>query len=1404
MIVPQSTPNDPADAEGPGCTSATGDSTGQVTEQPNVAATDLPGRPLTDAHRRYLAGEGIGSYVRHLADAGWVRSTEPGDPLPDDFNLREERQRGIWFAYPKADGSIRWQIKPDVQDDGEPKYVSAKGGPLGYALRRRGTSDLVIVAEGTKQSLAAAAAVEAAATGFARDAVEVANSTVIGIPGVTGWSEDGALPFDFHRLCQGKRVVIMTDKDAATNIDVYQGAERLGQALTLATSVAYAPNPGGGKDGLDDVLKQVEEAERPGLLAAIVAGASNKPATKKPPAKTIVTDDMLPASGASLVITSADAYDRIARELIDRCFMHATEKAPTLAFNGGLWWTHTGSRWEALEDNTIPGMVWTLLASAVIVDNPGDAFGRPYPISKYRRDNVLEGLRARLATDPPKTQTAASYWIAWHNGKWRHTADPAGPVIACSNGLLTRSPDPATGQRNFYAHTPRYWNLTSLAVAYDPAVTESEALDKLLMGAWPDDPDCRQLALEVIGYIASGDMSLQKIFFFWGPKRAGKGKLLDVLTLLVGESQVEASGLSEMSRPFGIENWIEKGLAILDDARDEHVDVGLLSRRMLSVSGCAMTPVERKGIKNWSGRLATRIVITSNLLIELRDPAGVLASRLEVLPFAKSFYGAEDLTLGNRLEAQMSAILNLGLAAYDRMTAESRGFIRPASAARDHEMLATTQSAEEQFLEESCVLGPEERDSKIEVYRAYTRWCDETGRKGARTEASFFRVIYSITGRAVYPVKAAPSEGRQPMVQGMRIRRATDGLNAAIRNGSLIPTDPGQVVVHPQFAAAGVRDGVRDVSGVANLAGHPETPGQRDSLSGVSGVSGQGGGCGRNDGIASNDANASVCFTDQAPGHPGHPGQVDSAAQLASVTTDAAIVGLHFAPANGDQAATVTVATDLAAVALTLDSAESMAALRSWLKSPACTLSVYDGPKILGALADAGLCDLGKLWSHTVDARILDQLLQPGDGKTFAHRSLGEAMRRWFPHVKFVRSMEASATAMLAAHLLPGVPDETRVREHTVAATVHGAARRGMVVDKTAVTEAAKVARAESDALAVTLRDRFGVYKPEASGAVKDAFARLGVTLAGDTSRETLQSLPLTGEAAELRTQIIGWRQASAAVNNDLAHLAATKADADGVHRARPIVDTLGAVTGRFTTSEPPVAALRKDFRPVLCAEPGHVLVSADYASIEIRVAAALSGDTALIERLKAGVDPYTAAAELAWGAPADEMQAAERRQRAKAVLLGWLYGSGDELTATQIRTTVEEAKRVRTELAAAMPQLAAWVAGEIERIRNGGAVATATGRLLAVHPSRAATCAVNRQVQGTARDLLALAIERLVGMGWGKFLWLTVHDEVVLQVPEGAAAQAVVMLEQAMALSIGGVALPAKAEVLGTNWGKV
>ncbi|MFC3241452.1 hypothetical protein ACFOJ6_02680 [Gordonia humi] len=157
-------------------------------------------------------------------------------------------------------------------------------------------------------------------------------------------------------------------------------------------------------------------------------------------------------------------------------------------------------------------------------------------------------------------------------------------------------------------------------------------------------------------------------------------------------------------------------------------------------------------------------------------------------------------------------------------------------------MLAAGQSPEEAFLTECCELGPKERDSKFEVYRTYTRWCEDSGRK-ARAEASFFRIVYSVTGRAVYPVKAAPSEGRQPMVQGLRVRRVTDALNAALQNGSLVPgqaePDPGQPSVPSQLPAAGVRDGVRDVSGVGDLPGQAETAGQVACLSGVSGVSGQ-------------------------------------------------------------------------------------------------------------------------------------------------------------------------------------------------------------------------------------------------------------------------------------------------------------------------------------------------------------------------------------------------------------------------------------------------------------------------------------------------------------------------------------------------------------------------------------
>lgn len=788
----------------------------------------LPGRELTEEHREYLLGAALSAvWIDTQVGDQLLRSTAPGDPMPEGFDwVRAGQQVGIWFGFPKVDGAVKWQLRPDDPADG-PKYGSAVGQSLGYAIRRIGKSDVLLIVEGTKQSHAAGSAV-AATTTFAPDAGAIAEATVIGIPGCTGWSVDGGLPMDLHLTCRNKRVVILADADAGTNLNVYTAVERLGHELTLARSVKFAHVPGGGKSGLDDVLAQVAEAERPSLLAEIVATATDRPAPKKPtPKSSAQEEDAVPVQGASMVVRESDAYDRIARQLIETRFMHPTERVPTIAFNGGIWWEHTGARWVILDDTAVPDRVWSELAATVVVESPDAPTGRPYPVSKHRRDNVVAGLRARLTVKAPEYLTAPTRWLSWATGKWSVTADASGPLIAFRNVLLTRDPD-ASGTRHWYGHTPRYWNQTNLDVDFDPDAMSSKALDQLITGAWPDDAACRDLALEILGYIVSGETKLQKAFLCWGKRRGGKGKFLDVCTWLVGEGQTEASGLSELAGQFGLENFPGKSLAVLDDTRGEsRFDVARLARRILSITGCALTPVERKGIKNWSGHLPTRILITSNLLLDLRDPTGVLATRFEILPFFESFAGREDLTLGDRLKAELPAIANVALAAYDRLMITQGGkFTRPASAAEDHAQLQAAQSAELAFLDACAELRPQATTPKTMVYQRYVQWCGETGHN-AKSDTVFYRDLYSATGRAVSQVRGSDANGnRIQLLKGIELRAVLGGGPSGVRPA---PAGPSGV-----WAASLPGTAASDASAVR---GHGQ------SVRGASGVDGPGAEC---------------------------------------------------------------------------------------------------------------------------------------------------------------------------------------------------------------------------------------------------------------------------------------------------------------------------------------------------------------------------------------------------------------------------------------------------------------------------------------------------------------------------------------------------------------------------------
>jgi hypothetical protein len=243
------------------------------------------------------------------------------------------------------------------------------------------------------------------------------------------------------------------------------------------------------------------------------------------------------------------------------------------------------------------------------------------------------------------------------------------------------------------------------------------------------------------------------------------------------------------------------------------------------------------------------------------------------------------------------------------------------------------------------------------------------------------------------------------------------------------------------------------------------------------------------------------------------------------------------------------------------------------------------------------------------------------------------------------------------------------------------------------------------------------------------------------------------------------------------------------------------AVTGRGTVRRPALQNLAGKLRPLLTAAPGKVLVSLDIARCEVMLAAAMSGDTALAAALNAG-DPYVALVVAQFGE--DRAGDAALRAQFKRALIASLYGQGAASLAVALKISETEAKELKSGLKRQWPRVFEWIAENTAAAKAGVAGRTLTGRPTPVLEATAAFKRTNHVVQGSGADFLYRGVARVAERLGPEVLYLTVHDELVLEVnPEGADEACRVLVESMTFELPGGLVLTGDAQVLGTSWGK-
>jgi DNA polymerase I len=347
----------------------------------------------------------------------------------------------------------------------------------------------------------------------------------------------------------------------------------------------------------------------------------------------------------------------------------------------------------------------------------------------------------------------------------------------------------------------------------------------------------------------------------------------------------------------------------------------------------------------------------------------------------------------------------------------------------------------------------------------------------------------------------------------------------------------------------------------------------------------------------------------------------------------------------------------------------------------------------------------------------------------------------------------------------------------------------------------------------------FNLGSPKQIGEI--FFGKLGLpvikktaTGAPSTDEEVLEKLaedfPLPAKILEHR----GLAKLKGTYTDKLAQLALPRTGRVHTHYAQAV-----AVTGRLSSNDPnlqniPIrTAEGRRVREAFVAPPGHVIASADYSQIELRIMAHISEDEALVRAFAQGMDVHRATAAEVFGITPEQVSS-EQRRYAKVINFGLIYGMSAFGLARSLSIDNTAAKNYIERYFQRYPGVKRYMDETRESARENGYVETVFGRRLYLPEIRspngprrsgAERQAINAPMQGTAADLIKLSMVKvqhtLDAQQRGTKMIMQVHDELVFEVPDAEVDWLRTEIPALMA-SVASLRVPLLAEIgVGANW---
>ena len=325
---------------------------------------------------------------------------------------------------------------------------------------------------------------------------------------------------------------------------------------------------------------------------------------------------------------------------------------------------------------------------------------------------------------------------------------------------------------------------------------------------------------------------------------------------------------------------------------------------------------------------------------------------------------------------------------------------------------------------------------------------------------------------------------------------------------------------------------------------------------------------------------------------------------------------------------------------------------------------------------------------------------------------------------------------------------------------------------------------------------------------------RTGTSRAPSTAVEVLEELAAQHDICR---HILDWRGLSKLKGTYIDALPTLVNPETG--RVHTQISQAVAATGRLSSSDPnlqniPIRTeIGRQIRSAFIADPGHVLISADYSQIELRVLAHLSGDETLTAAFVRGDDIHDQTATKVFGADST-LDPYELRRRAKIINYALLYGKTAFTLSKDIGVSQQAAQQFIDAYFAGFPRVRAFIDKTLEDAQASGVVKTMFGRRRPVPEltsrnfqirAGAERIAVNMPIQGTAADILKRAMidvsSALAAAHPQAKMILTVHDELLFESPKDQADGVAALVKDRMSNAVK-LSVPLDVDAgIGENW---